>query len=421
MRRLPGLCLSVLAWLIGAAATAGEPPGSSTLPIAERAWIASQVYSLVNTYFGHWRAVPDLDFDRAFRVYLDEVLASADRRAFDLASMALIARLKNGHSGFGDRWLRETYGQPLGFAARPIGADWVVTHSEVAGLAPGDVILGIDGRPFEDFFQAQRRYIAASDERWARRALCEHPYLFPGAFTLELDRGRQLRITRRGEFRWPGQDAAPVAAAEDDGVLWIRIESFASPSFEQAAVAAVRAHPGARAIVLDVRGNHGGSTPEKLLGALMNKPYRWWSESTPASIGVFRYEGSMGAHADLSWFGDVTQPEEGAYGGAVVLLADGGCFSACEDFVVSFKDNHRATIVGEPTAGSSGQPFQKAFGNGMGLGLSTKRESFPDGSVFEGVGIVPDVEVRMTAEDLRAGRDPALAKARELAGHAAAR
>jgi carboxyl-terminal processing protease len=416
MRRLPGLCLSVLAWLIGAAATAGEPPDAATLPIAERAWIASQIYSLVNTYFGHWRAVPDLDFDRVFQAYLDGVLASDDRRAFDLASMELIAMLKNGHSGFGDLWLRQTHGQPLGFSVRPIGTDWIVTRSGVEGLRPGDAILRIDGRPFEEFFQAQRRYVSASDERWARRALCEYPFLFPETFALELDGGRKVRITRHGEFRWPGEDAAPVGVAEEAGVLTIRIASFAKPSFEEAAVAAVLAHPEARAILLDVRGNHGGSTPSKLLEALMDRPYRWWSESTPASIGIFRYEGAMGAHADLSWYGDVTQPEKGAYGGLVVLLADGGCFSACEDFVVSFKDNRRATIVGERTAGSSGQPFQKDFGNGMGLGLSTKRESFPDGSVFEGVGIAPDVEVGMSADDLRAGRDPALAKARELAG-----
>ncbi|MGH9318163.1 MAG: S41 family peptidase, partial [Thermoanaerobaculia bacterium] len=121
--------------------------------------------------------------------------------------------------------------------------------------------------------------------------------------------------------------------------------------------------------------------------------------------------GSLGRHSDLFWYGDVAVPGKQPYRGALSILIDGGCFSACEDFVAPFKDNRRATILGERTAGSSGQPFQKDFGNGMGIGLSTKREFFPDGSEFEGVGIAPDVEIPMTLEDLRTGKDTVLAQA----------
>ena len=55
------------------------------------------------------------------------------------------------------------------------------------------------------------------------------------------------------------------------------------------------------------------------------------------------------------------------------------------------------------------------FENGMILNIAAVRHTFPDGSQFEGVGIVPDVEVAVTPEDLRAGRDPVLAKALEIA------
>src|SRR5258708_27321762 len=96
------------------------------------------------------------------------------------------------------------------------------------------------------------------------------------------------------------------------------------------------------------------------------------------------------------------------------MLGGGGWFLAWEDFVVALKDNHRATIIGERTAGSSGQPFGKDFDNGMGFGLSTKREFFPDGSEFEGVGIAPDIEVHTRASDLQSGKDSVLEKAHEL-------
>jgi carboxyl-terminal processing protease len=50
----------------------------------------------------------------------------------------------------------------------------------------------------------------------------------------------------------------------------------------------------------------------------------------------------------------------------------------------------------------------------MRIAVGTKREFFPDGSRFEGVGITPDIEVLPTAADLRAGRDPELERALEV-------
>jgi carboxyl-terminal processing protease len=83
--------------------------------------------------------------------------------------------------------------------------------------------------------------------------------------------------------------------------------------------------------------------------------------------------------------------------------------------VQPFKDSGRGIVVGETTEGSSGMPFLYDFHNGMTLKIAVKRQYFPDGSEFEGVGIKPDVEVHPTIEDLRAGRDPVLEKALELA------
>lgn len=73
-----------------------------------------------------------------------------------------------------------------------------------------------------------------------------------------------------------------------------------------------------------------------------------------------------------------------------------------------FKDNGRATLIGETTAGSSGQPHNIDLGDGFRTWIGAKRESFPDGSAFEGVGIAPDVEVIQLAVDLREGRDRVL-------------
>ena len=73
-----------------------------------------------------------------------------------------------------------------------------------------------------------------------------------------------------------------------------------------------------------------------------------------------------------------------------------------------FKDNGRALLVGETTGGSSGQPALCEIGEGMRCGIGAKRQYFPDGGPFEGLGIEPDIAAPVEPSDLRNCRDRAL-------------
>jgi carboxyl-terminal processing protease len=400
---------------IGSAIAQNQP--ASRLELVDRAAMGSEIYSSIKMHFAHWRSLPNFNLEKEYRAYLQEILAMDDRRSFDLATIAFIAKLHNGHSGFSDDWLWDNYGQQLPFYAYPIDNRWAVTKSQTHDLSPGDIIATIDGEDFEHFFQRNAKYVSASDERWSRRSFFENTYLFPERFTLGLADGRSVTIARQGRHQWAGVEFAHSESKVYPEFVYIRIPSFDQDVFEREAVEAIQKADPAQSVVVDVRGNHGGSTPEKLVEALMDRPYRWWAESTPQSISLFDYRGYWDKHVEAYWYGDVNQPTSSAYKGRVFLLIDGGCFSACEDFVAPFKDNHRAVLVGERTAGSSGQPLSKSLGDGMWIGLSTKREFFPDGSEFEGVGISPDIEVKSTIEDLRQGSDPVLRRAQELSSH----
>ena len=205
---------------------------------------------------------------------------------------------------------------------------------------------------------------------------------------------------------------------EKKETVYIQIPTFGDPALEAAALIAIEKHSDSRSIIVDVRGNGGGSTPQRLLAKLMETPYHIWRESTPESIGIFRSWGAE--NGELAW-SQTFSPTEDRYRGQVYILIDGGCGSACEDFVAPFKETHRGIIIGEPTWGSTGQPINTDLGNGMSLAVSTKRGSFFDGSQFEGIGITPDVEVHVSAEDLATARDPMLDKAylmiQETNGH----
>lgn len=410
----------VLALVLPPCADALSAQTELRLPtVAERMHIASRLYAATQVYFAHWDGLPrGFDLDSVYREYLDSALAATDRLAFTRASMRFIASLRNGHSNFNDRVVQQAYAASMGFTVVPVGREFVVAWSRVDGLRPGDVIAAIDGEPMEQVFQRLHPYVSASHVAWARRSLFwyRNRVLFPERFTLSLADGRTLPIVRR-DAPQAGTAAGAGQVVESrwlvpDQVAYVRVRSFDSEAFRDSAVAAVKRMLRAPALVVDVRENGGGTTPMALMELLQDREWRWYEEATPAGAALDREDRP---HQMLRWPAEVLPGAKEPYRGRLVILADGGCFSACEDFLVPFKDNGRATIVGSPTGGSSGQPANFDLGDGMSFRIGMKREYMPDGSEFEGIGIRPDVVVEPTVEDIRAERDPVLERGLAIA------
>jgi hypothetical protein len=185
MRKGFHILLLFLVVIRSACAEGNDGPG---LTGADRAFTASKVESLVQGYFLSAKDLPTSGLDASYKAYLQTALTSEDRRQFDLATIAFVAQLHNGHTFFWDAWLDQS-NQPLGFYAAPLGGYWVVQNSSLPGFKPGDIIASIDNIPTEAFFQQQQRYISASSTAAQRHNLFLFPYLFPEQFTLTLDGG----------------------------------------------------------------------------------------------------------------------------------------------------------------------------------------------------------------------------------------
>lgn len=403
----------------------------------DRALIVSKIYAGVQMYFGHLQAIPDYDLNKEYDQFLNDAFAAKGRYEFDLVCMAFIAKLKNGHSNFNDSWLRNYNGESMGFRAGYYEDKWVVNYTRIPELKVGDVLEKIDGQPFEAFYQSKKRYLSASNERDNRNRFVNQRYLFPAQYQLEKGDGTKVTIkripfiatTEKTEGHWITQDK----------VAYIKVPAFQPEEFEQDALKQLERFKEAKNLILDLRGNGGGSTPSKLIEALMDRPYRGAAWTTPQHTAAFKVWGSYvdeldkdpkaphdETYGELSTLRDLgtgvyfspsawTKPKSTLFRGRLFILIDRDVFSAGEDCCIPFKDNHRATIIGEQTGGSTGQPYSVSFPNGMNFRVSSKRDIFPDGSPFEGVGIIPDVNIPTTIETLRSGKDIVLEKALELA------
>jgi C-terminal processing protease CtpA/Prc len=199
------------------------------------------------------------------------------------------------------------------------------------------------------------------------------------------------------------------------GILYVPVDSFFSKAvvaqYDELAERVARA----KALILDLRENGGGNSEnaDAIVSRLTDKPLLGSRWKTRRHLGAWA---AWGRKDD--WFdGGVRtiQPVGGQrpFLGPVVVLVGPRTLSAAEDFLIPLHASHRATLVGQRTAGSTGQPLIIMLPGGGGAAICTKWDSYPDGREFVGVGIDPDVEVYPTQAEVAAGlwsggKDPVL-------------
>ena len=410
---LAGYCSPSFAQAPVPASSAAAVKADDTIVSArDRAFIASKMYDAIGTYFAHFQAIPDYDREKSYASFLDAAFAAPTRYEFDLACLEYLAALHNGHSGFFDPWLYETRGKSLGFRAEFVENQWVVVSSRVPELKVGDVLETLDGKPVEALFQEKKKYIGVSNEMAARTQFFGQRFLFPESFVVTLKGGKKASLKRLEPVSTPQKTTGKWLIEKE--IATIKVPGFDDPQYEKDAVSLIGQYKDAKTLIIDVRGNGGGSTPVKLIDSLMDRSYRGASTASPLGVAVWKVRG----YFENPQFFEPSlpqKPEKPLFKGRVIILTDRHVASAAEDFCIPFKDNHRATLIGETSYGSTGQPYSYTFPNGMSFRVSSKRDSFPDGSPFEGIGILPDVAVPTTIAALRNGKDAVLEKAMEIA------
>ncbi len=395
------------------------------IPESERIAGFVRLWSEVKYNFAFFDRVPELDWDQVLDDYLPRVQRAETAPSYYRVLRECMSLLRDGHS---DVWgpsddptatvpllLAEVEGKAVIIAIRPldtIRVDSKRQELEAAGLAVGDEVTAIDGEPVGEILRRKiHPYISASTPQ--HLATKAYPRLLDG------DPGSTARLsvrTLRGEEREVMLTRAysfarrPVATRSDsdvgNGVFYVSLDSFSSDRVVERFEAAMPRVRGARGLILDLRENGGGSTSHgnRIIGFLTDRPLQGSRWKTRLYRPAFRAWGNPegwheGHHQEV-------EPAGNPFLGPVVVLTSPRTLSAAEDFLVVLKASGRARLVGERTGGSTGQPLSiEGLPAGGGARVCTKRDMFPDGTEFVGIGVIPDVEVRPTAADIAAGRD----------------
>ena len=99
------------------------------------------------------------------------------------------------------------------------------------------------------------------------------------------------------------------------------------------------------------------------------------------------------------------------YTNPTVLLINGACFSSCEDFAAMMKGVPTVTEIGDTTAGASGAPAIYPLPSGKKIRISTEDIMRLDRQPIEWNGIIPNILITQTQEDINNGIDKQLESA----------
>jgi carboxyl-terminal processing protease len=190
------------------------------------------------------------------------------------------------------------------------------------------------------------------------------------------------------------------------GIGYVRFTEF-QETLRSEVLAAFSALKDTSAMILDLRGNGGGSAA--MVEALVS---RFFSKKT--LIG--RLETRTGLPVTLG-FGAIklielerTVPGDAeAYAGRLAVLIDSDSASASEATAGALQSTGRAVVVGETSCGCLLMYLGYATLPGGGeLAYSELGFSSINGERIEGRGITPDLPITRSVDDIRAGRDRAL-------------
>jgi hypothetical protein len=201
----------------------------------------------------------------------------------------------------------------------------------------------------------------------------------------------------------------------------------------------------ARVLVVDLRANGGGDDRlgEELLSHLTTQPYRMSSAKLWKMSGEYRayvksmvrpplnhlqiekvipagrrmFSGPDGTVARFDFEPEPHASRDPRFDGPVCVLIGPGTFSSAVDLADAIKTYQVATLIGEETGGrpnSFGEIYYfRTPVTGFLVTVSSAAFVRANGDTTDRRGVLPDIEVRRSSEDIRVGRDAAIERARD--------
>ena len=262
------------------------------------------------------------------------------------------------------------------------------TPAEKAGLKADDEILEIDGKSTKGITVDQAADLIRGKEGTSVKLLIKRKDIQPKLYTIVRAEIEVKSISQK----------VPNDIKMPDDICYIRLSSFISRNAAAEFKSILEQSVGKKGFIVDLRANPGG--------LLSNAIY---------ISDMFLDNGTIVSTVDRDGYKETQRAAKGVVTRKpLVVLINGGSASASEIFSGAMKDNGRAIIIGE-----------KSFGKGLvqeinklpyesGINITIQKYLTPNGTDINKKGITPDIEVKLTEENVKNKDDVQLKKAIEV-------
>ncbi|WP_299773411.1 S41 family peptidase [uncultured Pseudoteredinibacter sp.] len=403
-------------------------PYTENLSDAEKIAGLSTIWSEAKHGFVYFDQVPSLDWDKLYQNTIPKVLNTQSTLAYYRELERFIAQLKDSHSDISyPKALRsKAYSRPP-FRTRLIEDKVIVTdiYSKSLGelgIAIGDELLEIEGQAVHQYATEHKKPFNSSSTLQDLEVRTYRYTLLSGDseknLNIKLKKAdgshKNLSVPREGysDTRYPEANEFTLL---ESGIAYFRTNSFASNKAAEHFKNILPQLKNAKGLIIDVRQNGGGSSTVgfRILQYLTDKAVSGSYSYSRLNQPVRKAWGDNRTHWKDLGGNDLYRTAKKQFDKPVMVLAGPQSFSAAEDFLVAFKQLQRGLIIGETSAGSSGQPLVFELPGGGSARVCVKRDQYSNGDDWVGVGIAPDIVVKESVEDVRAGVDVVLDAAEE--------
>lgn len=347
---------------------------------------------------------------------LPKALAAAAKAkngtAYEDVLKALVAALQDGHGVVLD--LSRLFEYQLPVAWEWVEGQLVITHVDPAsgaGVARGDVVLTLNGRPVQQVLAAEEKLVSSATPQFRRwRAL---GYLLEGAqnetvrLKVKRARGGTANVNLRRSLHIVdfllGEPRPEKIAEVRPGVFYVDLDRIDDDDFR----AALGSLAGARGVVFDLRGY-----PNNVSTIVLEHLIAGTVRSSIFNVPLVTLPDRQGLRFQDESF--TLAPATPRLTGKIAFLTDGRAISYAETYMAIVESARLGEIVGATTAGTNGNinPFLLPGNYYLSwTGLQTLKN---DGSRFHGVGVHPTVPVSRTLKGVTEGRDELLEEALEI-------
>lgn len=371
-----------------------------------------------------------LNWDSAYYAFLPKVIAAKNVYEYWKVLDTFARLLKDGHTNTytPDYFWKDIGRPPVNWTK--VGNRTFVTRIDerlIAEIPLGTGVVAVDGLLLEDLTKHGKYVSGIKGTEVTFTFRSKEGNEFKKTIARVAGKDRSITYVPASVRRSAWRDFETKEL--EDGIAYVKINTFEDDTIPIKFRAEIPKINKSKALIVDIRENGGGNTAYAIGVAqhLTDKSYMigsaWKTRLHKSANKAWASVGeSDWAKKNFNYLiGNEWEIHEGQQikidkktervKVPIIILMGENTFSAAEDFLILLDGSKNITLVGQPSAGSSGQPLFISLPGGFEARICAKRDTYPDGRDFIGTGVHPHVLVAKSVEDYFSGVDTELREA----------